>query len=217
MIATEDPLYADDARIDLALSTDGIKGVELLRQFSAETTDPAKKARFDHHRKELLEFLEHTLPLEEIMPELRLFLLDQIAAVQKSTDELASVSFDGVLDGYRFRQDQREEIINKLLPDLLVQFPDLRPYLLLAATAEQTRTNSPVTMQFLASLDYCAEHPKSVWRSSSYFTHLSSTLEEEKEVRAHGGKTMFQLTFENGQFAVVIAEALVYRLVNALT
>ena len=208
VIATEDPVYADDARVNLALSTDGIEGVELLRRFSAEATDPKKKARFDRHRSELLHFLEHTQPVEKVLPQLRLMLLDQIAGVQKNSADLANFSFDDVLDGYRYRQDQREEIVNKLLPELLDKFPDLRPYLLLAAVAEQTSTNSPVTQQFLASLNNSAEHPESVWLSSVYFTHLTSTSNQEDDVHYHGGQTLYQHTFENHQYAVVIAEAL---------
>src|SRR6266567_244277 len=142
------------------------------------------------------------------MPDLRKQLLDELTDVKESPKELVVVDYDKVLFAWRFDPAKREQIINALLPELIEKFPDLKPYILLAAAGEQVTTNSPVTEQFLASLRRCEEHPEAVWHSSSYFTHLSSTLEDEKEVRDHGGCTLYQRTFQNGQYATVITEAL---------
>ena len=209
VIATGDPEYADDARINLAVSCGGVEGVEMLRRFAAEAADPKAKARFGYYRGELLKYQEYLLPVETVMPQIRLLLLDELTAVRQGANEWVSVSCDGVLFGYRFHQDQREKIINKLLPDLLEKFPDLKPYILLAAAGEQTTTNSPVMAQFMESLKSCEEHPESVWHASSYFTHLSSTLEDEKDIRDHGGCTLYQRTFNNRQYAAIVAEDLV--------
>ncbi len=208
VIATGDTKYADDARINLAISCGGIEGVEMLRRFAAEATDPKAKARFGHYRGELLQFQEYLLPVETVMPQIRLLLLDELTAVKQSTNEWVSVSYDGVLFGYRFHQDQREKIINKLLPELLEKFPDLKPYILLAAAGEQTTTNSPVIAQFMESLKSCEEHPESVWHAPNYFTHLSSTLEDEKNIHMYGGCTLYLRTFNNRQYAVIVAEDL---------
>jgi tetratricopeptide (TPR) repeat protein len=207
VIATEDPEYANEARVNLAISCGGLEGVEMLRRFAADAPDPKAKARFAYYRRDLLQYLEHHLLVEAVMPQLRLLLIDDLNDVRKNSGESVSVSYDGVLFAYRFDQDEREKIINKLLPELLEKFPDLKPYILLAAAGEQTTTNSPVTAQFMDSLRNCEEHPELVWHSSNYFTHLSSTLEEENDVRDHGGCTLYQRTFDNHQYATVVTEA----------
>ncbi len=208
VIAAGDPEYADDARVSLAIYCGGLEGVEMLRRFAAEAADPKPKSRFGTYRRELLNFQEYLLPLEAVMPQLRLLLLDELTAVRQNPPEPASVSFEEVLFAYRFHPDQREKIVNTLLPELLQTFPDLKPYILLAAAGEQTTTNSPVTAQFLASLKSCEEHPQAVWHSPSYFTHLSSTLAQETDVRQHGGCTLYQRTFNNRQYTTIVAVAL---------
>src|SRR5439155_19903978 len=141
--------------------------------------EPLRKQRFRYQRSDLLRLAEHHLPAEAVLPCLRDQLVDELTDLKNSTNEPVSISFDKVLFGYRFAPQTREQVINALLPELLQKFPDLKPHILLAAAAEQTTTSSPVTMQFLVSLNECEEHPERVWRSSSYFTRLSSTIEEE--------------------------------------
>jgi len=208
VIATEDHEYANEARIDLALSCGGLEGVEMLRRFSNETTDPQARGRLRYYASDMLTKLEYHLPVEEIMPDLRAQLFDELKDLEQSTNGPFIVSYEGVLFAYRFHQDQREKIINTLLPELLGRFPDLKPYILLAAAGEQATTNSPVIAQFMSSLKSCEEHPESVWHMTNYFTHLSSTLEEEKDVRDHGGCTLYQRTFNNQQYAIIVTEAL---------
>jgi hypothetical protein len=208
VIAAGDSEYADDARVSLAICCGGLEGVEMLRRFAAGAIDPKSKSRFARYRRDLLKFHEYVMPLEAVMPQLRLLLLDELTAARQNPPEPVSLNFEEVLFAYRFRPDQREKIVNTLLPELLEAFPDLKPYILLTAAGEQTTTNSPVTAQFLASLKSCEEHPEAVWHSSSYFTHLSSTLDEEKDVRQHGGCTLYQRTFNNRQYATIVSVAL---------
>ncbi len=208
VIGTGDVEYADDARISLALTCGGLEGINMLHQFAASAVEPAQKERFRYHRSDLLRIAEYTLPVEVVMPCLRDQLLDELTDLKNSTNEPVRVSYDTVLFGYRFDPPQREQIINALLPELLEKFADLRPHILLAAAGEQTTTNSPVIAQFLASLKDCEEHAETVWRSSSYFRHLSSTIEEETDVRQHGGCTLYQRTFDNRQYATVVTAAL---------
>jgi tetratricopeptide (TPR) repeat protein len=208
VIATGDSEYADDARVCLAICCDGLDGVDMLRRFGAEAADAKAKSRFGWYRHDLLRIQEHLLPLEAVMPQLRLFIFDELTDVKQNPPEPVSVTFEQALFAYRFDSDRREKIINGLLPELLRAFPELKPYILLAAAGEQTTTNSPVTAQFLASLKTCEEHPEAVWHSSSYFTHLSSTLAQELEVRQHGGCTLYQRTFDNRQYATIVAVAL---------
>lgn len=208
VVATGDAEYADDARISLALSCGGIEGINLLHQFEVAAKEPAQKERFRYHRSDLLRLAEHRYPVEAVMPCLRAQLLDELADLKHSTNEPVKVSLDTVLFGYRFDPQIRERVINALLPELLEKFPDLRPHILLAASAEQTTADSPVTAQFFASLKECEEHPERVWRSSSYFRHLSSTIEEETDVRLHGGCTRYQRSFDNRQYATVVTGSL---------
>jgi tetratricopeptide (TPR) repeat protein len=208
VIATGDPKYADDARINLALSIGGIKGFEMMRQFQIDSTDPKVKSQFEYYCLNLLTDLENFSPPEKITPQIREQFFADLAGIEHSSNGPVNVSFDEVLFGYRSHQDQREKIVNLLLPELLEQFPDLKPYILLTAAGEQTTTNSLVGGQFLDSLKMCEEHPESVLRTTNYFTDLSSTLEEEKDARNTGGITLYQHTFENHQYATIIAEAL---------
>jgi hypothetical protein len=209
VIATEDPEYADDARINLALSCGGAEGVEMLRRFAAEATNPKEKARFESYRGDLLYCLECQLPVEETMPDLRAQLFDNLKELEQSTNEPFIVSFENVLFAYRFYPEKREKIINTLLPELLEKFPDLKPYILLAAAGEQTEPDSPIIAQFLASLKQCEEHPETVLHPSSYFTHLSTTVEDERAARSgwiYAG--VYERAFSLHQYSTVVAMAL---------
>ena len=212
VIATGDRAYADDARLSLACSYRGFKGMELLRRFEHESSDRAAQAEFRMYRQRMLELLSHQTPyaitIEQLMPYYRQELLDQLADIREHPRDDVDICFDSVLFAYRFRPPDRERITNELLPELLQAFPELEPYLLLTAAGEQVSTNSPVTAQFLASLKRCEEHPETVFQPKSYFTHLSSTLEEEKAVGRAGVCTQYQRTFDNRQYATIIAMAL---------
>ena len=208
VIASEDPSNSVSAQVDLAYSLDRLDGVALLRRFAAETTNRAALAALKASWRDLLWEADITLPRDSVLPELKFFMLDQMRELRRHPTEPIEVSFDEILMMDRFNPRVREKIINACLPDFLAQNPDLKPYILLAAAAEQTETNSPVIAQFLASLRECEERPESVWLASNYFSHLSSTREDEKEVKMHGGTTQYQRTFENRQYALVVTMAL---------
>ncbi len=208
VVGSGDAKYADDARILLALTCGGFEGVTMLREFADAAMDPAQKQRFRYHRSQLLTSLEYRSPVETFMPFLRNQLLDELTDLKDSTNEPVRVSYDEVLFAFRFFPQKRETIINALLPELLEKFPHLGPQILLAAAGEQTTTDSPVTAQFLTSLRNCEQHSEAVWRASSYFTRLSSTFEDEKDVREHGGETLNQRTFDNRQYSTVVTAAL---------
>lgn len=96
-----------------------------------------------------------------------------------------------------------------ILPELLEKFPKLKPQILLAAVCEETDTNSPVIPKFLESLKQSEEHPETVPQPTSYFTHLSTTLEDEKAARSHRFYDRgYERTFEHGQYSAVVAMAL---------
>jgi len=208
VIATQDKEYIDDARITLALAVSGIEGINMLHESVISAVDRAQKDRFRYHRNELLVDVAYDTSVETVLPCLRNQLFDELSDLLNSTNEPARVSYDKVLFAYRFFPQKREKVINALLPELLEKFPKLGPQILLAAAGEQTTVDSPVIAQFLASLRICEENPGAVWRSSSYFTRLSSTLEEEEEVRKTGGCTLYQRTFDNRQFNTIVAVAL---------
>ena len=208
VIASGDNEYVDDARISLAIICGGIEGVNMLHQAVLSSVDREQKQRFRYHRNDLLVGVAYRAPVETVMPCLRNQLLDELTELKNSTNEFARVSYDTVFFAYRFYPPKREKVINALLPELLEKFPELRPHILLAAAGEQTTADSPVTAQFLASLKECEENPNAVWRSSSYFKHLGSTLEDEDAVRKYGGCTQYQRTFDNGQYTTIVAAAL---------
>ena len=208
VIATDEPENANDARISLADSIGGLEGVEMLRRFASETTNPKEKARFRAYRDDKLLWQEYKLAIGDIMPHLQKQLIEELTDVWQSPKDAAAISYDHVLFAWRFKADKRQEIINALLPEIIERFPELKPHLLLAAAGEQISTNSPVIAKFLASLKSCEEQPEAVWHSSSYFTHLTSTEAEETDVRLHGGTTLYQRTFQNGQHEAVVAAAL---------
>lgn len=208
VIDSADPEHSDEARLTLALLRNNLEAVDELRRLAATADTAARKTRFRYHRSQLLRQLEYNLPVESILPALRAQLIDELTDLRASTNEWVSVSLDEVLFAFRFDPERRESIINKLLPELFELFPELKPHLLLTASAEQTTTNAPVTAQFLASLKECEARPESVWRSSNYFRNLASTVEDETDVRKYGGVTRYQRTFDNKQYPTVIAAAL---------
>jgi hypothetical protein len=204
VIATGDSAYADDARLSLAYSWRGFKGMELLRQFERESQDREARAKFRMFRQRMLELYSWQTPeritIERLMPYYRQELLEQLTDLREHPRDDIDISFDPILFAYRFRPPDRERITNELLPELLRAFPEFEPYLLLTASGEQVSTNSPVTAQFLASLKHCEEHPETVFKPKSYFTHLSSTLEEEKNHAQQGVSERYQRTFNNKQY-----------------
>lgn len=208
IIATADPGYANDARLELAVSIGGLDGVALLRQFTGEATDLAAKIRFQRNSHFLLEKQEYKLPIDVVMPELRLRMMDELNDLKNNPEDLAPIGFENVLSAYRFyNSDHREEIVNQLLPEMLKTFPELKPYILRAAAAEQSSTNSPVIQEFLATLKDCEEHPESVWNAPVFFGTLAFDLNSEEDLRNHHTDTPFKRTFDNGQYATIIAEA----------
>jgi hypothetical protein len=209
VISSGDPEYANDARIALAESIGRLEGLEMLYTFAAETHDSKEKARFRAHGREMLLWQEYQLPIERIMPHVRKQLIDELTEVNENPKDPLVVSFDTVLFAWRNYPEQREKVLNTLLPEMIQKFPNLKPHILLAAAGEQsTTTNSPITARFLTSLKECEEHPETVWHSRSYFTHLSSTLEDEKAVKQFGGYTLYQRMFESRDYKLVVAVAL---------
>jgi hypothetical protein len=209
VILSGDPEFAVEAQICLAKSCGGLSGVEMLRRFYDETTDPHAKERLGYYANDMLRQREYELPVAETMPDLRAQLYDELKDLEQSTNEPFIVSFENVLFAYRYHPEKREEIINSLLPELLEKFPDLKPYILLAAAGEQTEPDSPVIAQFLASLKQCEENPETVLHPSSYFTHLSTTAQDEKA--AHSGwvyAAVYERAFGNHQYSTVVALAL---------
>ena len=84
-----------------------------------------------------------------------------------------------------------------------------KPYILLAAVGEQTTTNSPVVALFLASLKQCEEHPETLLHPSSYFTHLSTTVADEKAARSGWVYAkVYERAFGFSQYHTVVAMAL---------
>jgi hypothetical protein len=207
VIASGDQETADDARVSLAECIGGLSEVELLRRFAAEAADPETKMLMRQRYQFRLEQQEHRLPISETMPIIRQHLLDELTEVQKGHRDLPLVTYDDVLASWRLDAVKRSKIVNTLLPEIIEKFPDLKPYILLAAAGEQCDTNSPVITQFFDSLKYCEAQPESVRMPTCYFAHLSSTLEDENEVRQRGGLTLLQRTFERNQFATVIVMA----------
>lgn len=209
VIATGDAEFAVEAQICLAESCGGLGAVEMLRRFSNEATDPKGKTRLRYYANDMLTDLAYDLPIENILPHSKAQLFDELKDLRQSTNEPFIVSFENALFAWRLHPDQRERVINALLPELLENVPDLKPYILLAAVGEQTTTNSPVVAQFLASLKQCEEHPESLLRPSSYFAHLSTTVEDEKAARSGWVyAAVYERAFGHQQYATVVAMAL---------
>jgi tetratricopeptide (TPR) repeat protein len=192
VISTGHPEYAVEAQIRLAESCGGLGGVEMLRRFSHETTDPKEAECLRESAGSMLYKLECVLPVETILPGVRTQVFDELRVVEQSTNGPFIVTFENALLAYRFRPENREKIINALLPELLKKFPALEPYILLAAAGEQIEPDSPVIARFLASLQECEAHPEAVLQPSSYFADLSS----------------YERTFDNRQYSTVVARAL---------
>jgi len=208
VIATGDAEYAVGAQICLAQSCGGLGGVEMLRRFSNETTDPKAKALLRYHASEMLTQLAYHLSVEDALPHLRAQLFDELKDLRQHTNELVIVSFEDALFAYRNYPDRREKAINALLPELLQNFQSMKPYILLAAVGEQTTTNSPVVAQFLTSLKQCEENPETLFHPPSYFTHLSTTLEDEKAARSGWlYAAVYERAFAFKHYSTVVAMA----------
>lgn len=193
VIASGDTQYGDDARVTLAEAIRGLEGVEMLARFGDEATDAKAKARFRYLRHDQLWRLEHIMPVEAVMPQLRRQLIDELTDVNATQKDPVGVNYSAVL--LAFKRTQREQIVNAILPEMIERFPNLKPYLLLGAVGEQVTTNSAVIAQFLASLKECDEHPETVWHARSYFVQLKSSLDDERIIN-------------NKQYATIVAMAL---------
>jgi hypothetical protein len=207
VIAASDPSYADDARISLAISYRGAEGLEMLARFAEEAQDEKRGSQFVDLAHYLLHFVADK-PVETLIPSCRKLLLRQAELVQTNTSAVIKIDFQPVLFGFRARPDDREKVMNAALPDLLQKFPALEPYILLEAAGEQFSSNSPVIAQFRASLRKCEEHPESVLKPGDYFTHLSSTIQDEKYAGQTGFPTLLRRIFDNRQYETVIAMVL---------
>ncbi len=209
VISTSDPEYADDARIRLAIVSGGFEGVDMLRRFFTEATEPKRKKLFRDYLHDMLWRAELHASVETALPYLREQLFDELRDVEANSGKGISINLETPLFAYRFDPAKRERVINTFLPELLVKFPDLKPYILQAAAAEQTTTNSPVITQFLTSLKECQEHPETVRDSSSFFTHLTFTADEDKEASmGHTIRNSYQQAFDNHQYALIVRLAL---------
>jgi hypothetical protein len=184
VISTGDQEFAVEAQICFAQLRGGLDGVKMLRRFSNETTDAKAKESLRRYAHSMLERLEYDLPVKQIMPDLRAQLFDELRDLQQSTNKPFLVSFGGVLFAYRFYPEDRKQIIDALLPELLEKFPDLKPYILLEAVGQELNPDSALIEQFLASLKQCEENPETLKHdTSSYFTYLSTTEEDETAKR----------------------------------
>lgn len=208
VISNGDAENANDARIALAESVGGPEGVEMLYTFAEETPDTKEKARLRFHCHEMLHFLRQELPLEILMPHVRKQLIEELTDASENPKDPVKVDFGNAIFPWRNYPDPSQKILRTLLAEMIEKFPNLKPYLLLEAVGLQTNTNSPISVQFLTSLKECEEHPEAVWHAKSYFTRLSSTLEDEKAVGQFGGYTLYQRMFESRQYSLVVAVAL---------
>ena len=209
VVTSGDPEYAVEAQIWLGVIRGGLDGVRMLRRFSNETSDPKAREQLRYYASELLQEWQYRLPVEDIVADLRAKFFDELKDLEGKTGEPFIVNFEGGLFAYRFYPERRNQAMNAVLPDLLEHFPKLKPYILLAAVGEQTASDSPVVAQFLASLKECEEHPETLLQPSSYFTHLSTTLDDEKAARSGWVyANVYERTFEHGQHSAVIAMAL---------
>jgi hypothetical protein len=208
LVSSSNPEYSDDAKICLAHSYGGLKGVDMLNRFAAEATDEKSGKRLQVFAKYMLQELGYSLPIESLIPYFRNLLFQELKEAEETANNTVNFNFETVLEPYRFDPEPRRRIVDELLPDLLRNFPRLEPYILLNAATEQTAADSAITRQFLESLTKCEEDPARLLQPKDYFTHLCSTSDEEAYVGSHGGKLRFDRTFENEQHKTIIHLAL---------
>lgn len=112
IIATEDPAYADDARISLAYSCYNLEAVEMLRRFKQDATNDATREEFSYYANEMLSQLEPHTSKKAAFPALRSQLLDEWADAERNYKTGVAVSYEDILFAYRFQPEEREKIIN---------------------------------------------------------------------------------------------------------
>lgn len=62
--------------------------------------------------------------------------------------------------------------VQDILPRMTNEFPSHAPHLIAAAVATQIDSNSPIVKEFLASMEYSADHPETLTNADFYFSNL---------------------------------------------
>jgi hypothetical protein len=172
--------WSDEARLALAFSYSGLdnpRKLDLFQTFAAQCSSPRHIAMCRDGARSTLQDLVSSgaVPTEKLLPYVDEDVfqnLEAVAARAKTESEVPAFSFGAIQRALRFDEQAVVAHLNRLLPKLEKQFPELTPYLLVECLWYQTDPESPMVQEFRQSLDSCLKHPEQVLHGSSYPRHL---------------------------------------------